>query len=174
MKFDKDEITYKEIDKMLRIGVIVKNNFEQMILNNALDTLGLLQFQVYELGMPVGEDLVMRVNFEDYDDSPELKTFRESSRVIKTFCSLPDFIDTYEKVLRKDRKKREPHGFNTTYQSLQSLQSTIGSAASNAAASIQQTAQSLNTVDFVDITYSSPFTLDDWVQQRHTGITQRR
>lgn len=62
MKFDKDEITYKEIDKMLRIGIIVTTTFEQRILNNALDTLELLQFEVYELGMPVGEDLVMRVN----------------------------------------------------------------------------------------------------------------
>lgn len=164
MKFDKDEITYKKLDKMLRIGIIVDGDLEQNVLNNALDTLGLLQFEVCDLWMPFTEDLVMRVNFEDYDDTPELETFRASHKIVKTFCPLSDFLDEYRKVLMKNRKKREPHEFiNTAYQT---LQPSISSAAS----AIQETAQSFDTVNFIDITASSPFTLDDWVQQRQSLI----
>lgn len=167
MEFDKDKITYKKLDKMLRVGIIVDGDLEQNVLNNALDTLGLLQFEVYNLWMPFIEDLVMRVNFEDYDDTPDLETFEEHLRIVKTFYPLSKFIDEFTAASRKDRKKREPHEFiNTAYQT---LQPSISSAAS----AIQETAQSFDTVNFVDITASSPFTLDDWVQQRHTGITQR-
>lgn len=164
MKFDKEDITYKEIDKMLRVGIIVINTFEQRVLNNALDVLGLPQFDLYELGAPYGVDIVMRVNFEDYNYEPDLETFEEHLKIVQKFYKLSDFIDEFETALRKNRKKRELHEvINTAYQT---LQPSISSAAS----AIQQATQSLNTVNFVDITANSPFTLDDWVQQRQSLI----
>lgn len=171
MEFDTNKNTYKKLDKMLRSGIIIQNDDEEVELNYWLSRLNLPEFEVEE---EFEEELVIRVNFEDYGYEPDLEWIDVDSTLLQRFTPLIDFINEIANVTEKHAKKkeREIHEFNKTFQLNSALQ-TIQPSIISAAASIQQTTQTLTSLNTGYFAANASYTLDDWVHEWHTGITQR-